>query len=549
MSANFTPDQKDYKSYKSFETFKLFVLENFPFIAEDFDALTYYQMLCKVVRYLKDVIANNEVIQYNQTELLDAFNELQNYVNTYFDNLDVQEEVNNKLDEMAESGELAELISQYLESQAVIGFNTTSALSQATNLANGSIARTLGRNQYNDGYGAFYKIRQRTNSDTPDGYNIIVLTNTENLVAERILSFYENLSLHNENNIEKINNSIVLNDDINILVGDSYLFGVHNEGLVQNWGYYLKQKQGWNDENCIIACEGGAGFSAISIGSQHTDFQGLLTNVENEIQNPEKVKRIIVCGGYNDYTQSYDNITNRINSFINYATETYPNAHIYVGMIGNRDGITSDDVNIRFQIVNNVLLAYKNASINYGKKVHYLSGVENILHNYTYFGDNDKIHPIEAGYRTIGYIISNLLNGMSYSYQSGLIQFNPSLITGVTGNWAVNFIIKNEMLLIYPFSVGFNFAEAISDENFHDLVDLTTASNYRVFKPCLSVNNINTFSNNTKVTYNDNTNGLESYIMRINSGKLQIKFLRPAKPIKSLNAYSLPIDYVPIIDF
>ena len=115
MSANFTPDQKGYKTYKSFGTFKLFVLENFPFITEDFDALTYYQMLCKVVGFLQDVITNNESLQYNQTELLDAFNELQNYVNHYFDNLDVQNEINNKLDKMAENGTLTNLIKKYVD--------------------------------------------------------------------------------------------------------------------------------------------------------------------------------------------------------------------------------------------------------------------------------------------------------------------------------------------------------------------------------------------------------------------------------------------------
>ena len=168
MSANFTPDQKDYKDYKSFGTFRLFVLENFPFIAEDFDALTYYQMLCKVVGYLKDVIANNEAIQYNQTQLLDAFNELQNYVNTYFNSLDIQTEINNKLDQMAQSGALAELVSQYLQAQAIIGFNNVNDLSNAINLANGSFAKTYGKISYNDGLGAFYKIRERTNQDVVD---------------------------------------------------------------------------------------------------------------------------------------------------------------------------------------------------------------------------------------------------------------------------------------------------------------------------------------------------------------------------------------------
>ena len=149
--------------------------------------MTYEEQLFWLCDFLK-----NEVIPtVNQNgqaveELQNLYIELKSYVDNYFDNLDIQEEVNKKLNEMAESGELAELISQYLESQAVIGFNTTSALSQATNLANGSITRTLGRNQYNDGYGAFYKIRIRTNADIPDGYNIIVLTNTENLVAEKI---------------------------------------------------------------------------------------------------------------------------------------------------------------------------------------------------------------------------------------------------------------------------------------------------------------------------------------------------------------------------
>ena len=152
MSANFTPDQKDYKNYKSFGTFKLFVLENFPFIAEDFDALTYYQMLCKVVGYLQDVITNNESLQYNQTELLDAFNELQNYVNTYFDNLDVQTEINNKLDQMAQDGTLAEILSNYLNLTRFI--NTTTELineTSATKIKNGYIIETFGFSTINDG--------------------------------------------------------------------------------------------------------------------------------------------------------------------------------------------------------------------------------------------------------------------------------------------------------------------------------------------------------------------------------------------------------------
>lgn len=94
--------------------FRRFVLQNFPFIEQDFDALTDYQLICKVVEYLNKVIeVTNKTT--GQVELLTtAFNQLKDYVDHYFDNLDVQAEIDNKLDEMAESGQLQALINNYL---------------------------------------------------------------------------------------------------------------------------------------------------------------------------------------------------------------------------------------------------------------------------------------------------------------------------------------------------------------------------------------------------------------------------------------------------
>ena len=99
-----------YKPYKHLPPFKGMVLQNFPFIEEDFDAITNYQLLCKIVEYLKNVIHNENIMEENINNLYDEFVNLKNYVDNYFDNLDVQEEINNKLDEMAENGELAEII-------------------------------------------------------------------------------------------------------------------------------------------------------------------------------------------------------------------------------------------------------------------------------------------------------------------------------------------------------------------------------------------------------------------------------------------------------
>lgn len=100
----------NYTDMKNLTPFKLCVLQNFPFIESDFDAVTNYQLLCKVVEYLNNVIDNNNKQNTNITQLEQNFITLYNYVKDYFDNLDVQEEINNKLDNMTADGSLSRLI-------------------------------------------------------------------------------------------------------------------------------------------------------------------------------------------------------------------------------------------------------------------------------------------------------------------------------------------------------------------------------------------------------------------------------------------------------
>lgn len=59
-------------------------------------------------------------------------------------------------------------------------------MKNASNLINGSYARTYGYYTKNDGGGAFYKIRNITNEDIVDNATIIPMT-TENLIAELII--------------------------------------------------------------------------------------------------------------------------------------------------------------------------------------------------------------------------------------------------------------------------------------------------------------------------------------------------------------------------
>jgi beta-lactamase superfamily II metal-dependent hydrolase len=100
--------------------FVRFCAANIPMVFDD--SLSYYEALCALWKWLQsdviDVINNNAsvtdyYIEYDK-ETRQLFIELKNYVDNYFDNLDVQEEINNKLDAMVEDGTFEALLSAYI---------------------------------------------------------------------------------------------------------------------------------------------------------------------------------------------------------------------------------------------------------------------------------------------------------------------------------------------------------------------------------------------------------------------------------------------------
>lgn len=134
--------------------------------------------------WLCDYLQNTVIPTVNNnadavSKLQNLYLQLKQYVDNYFDNLDVQEEINNKLDEMAEDGTLANIINQDIFNElnekvdnnttnitnitskiakADYIFKTVSDMKQSTILENGNIAQTLGYFAENDGGGAFYTI-------------------------------------------------------------------------------------------------------------------------------------------------------------------------------------------------------------------------------------------------------------------------------------------------------------------------------------------------------------------------------------------------------
>lgn len=161
--------------------FRNWVLQNFPFLEDDFDALTDYELFCKMVEYMKKSLDEIKSFQGQ----IDVFRkELDDFYH-YFDNLDIQEEVNNKLDEMALDGTLENLIGQYIQLTTTYVYDNVATMKLATNLVNGSYARTSGFYNYNDGGGAYYKVRTVTNEDVIDEMLIIALSD-DTLIAELV---------------------------------------------------------------------------------------------------------------------------------------------------------------------------------------------------------------------------------------------------------------------------------------------------------------------------------------------------------------------------
>ena len=110
--ANFTPVLD---GYSGIGAFRFWCQTALPLTYDD--SLSYYELLNKVVNYLNHTIEDLTAVENNTSALAEAYEKLQKYVNDYFDDLDVEAELRNVLDAMAEDGTLDELLGPIVENQ------------------------------------------------------------------------------------------------------------------------------------------------------------------------------------------------------------------------------------------------------------------------------------------------------------------------------------------------------------------------------------------------------------------------------------------------
>lgn len=262
--------------YKILKPFKWFVLQNFPFIEADFDAITNWQLFCKLGEEINKLINSENLTGQQVEDLTNAFNDLESYVNNYFENLDVQEEIDNKLDEMAEGGQLQEIISEYLQSNAIFSFNTVNDMKNATNLINGSFTKTYGYNTLNDKGGAFYKIRTILNTDTIDNKKIISLNNDNTLVAEII-----NTGMISPEQFGAIGEGIT-DDSASILYTINYAT-TNNQSIILAGKYYINNNIVINNGSNINIYGSKAQIGS-TISGQNTSFANIIFGENGSIE-------------------------------------------------------------------------------------------------------------------------------------------------------------------------------------------------------------------------------------------------------------------------
>lgn len=399
------------------------------------NSMSYYECLCALTKFIQDLV---NTVNYNATQLdglQEAFKELKDYVDNYFANLDVQTEIDNKLDEMVEGGQLATIIAQFLAAAPVFGYGTIAEMAAATNLNDGCIARVIGNTSASDGDGAYYLIRTKTGADDPDGVNLVAIGAT--LVGVRV----QDAAI---NDLQDQINDLKAPAKKYLFVGDSYADGYTPDGQVNPWQNIVKTKLGLTDAQFVSTHQGGFGFARPAQYNYYT--------LINALADDPNITDIVIGGSYNDHPYSAADISTGINNVYTLCKAKFVNAKIHIAFIGwSRNGSAKTALRGTYK-------AYKDACALY-PDVDFMKNVQYSLHDYFNMFSSDGVHPNQTGQNSIaGAVTECLLTGSANVYLSSGVGFT-AVSGGLAGTWETTTIVNNGVTSLVFGSAGtFNFA-------------------------------------------------------------------------------------------
>lgn len=393
--------------------FKMFVLNNFPFIEEDFDALTNYALLCKIVHYLNNTIAQTNETAIENEKLKNDFNNLKNYVDNYFKNLDVQEEINNKLDEIIEDGTFERLVGDYLikklDYYKITTSMTESEIQEIFDINNAKVIE-FENGIYN--FDNYFHINKNTkillNGSTLNFNTIYSFLNFYN--TDCFLNYEGNSNISIENG-KITGGSIALCHAANIKIDNVYFYHINNDHIIQ-----------------IMACK------EIEISNC------ILEGIQTQTNDRNYVEYIQIDDTtyanfpfFNENSLTYDETPNfnlyiHDNKFLKPDIITYS---FYTGIGGHTSNQPTDKYHQNIRIENNYFENYEFRAIRILSSKHV-----NIKNNYFY--NNMKSNSAGETIRTIG------IGGVQYcKVDSNYANILGGFIVGTSNNDIIVSIINN----------------------------------------------------------------------------------------------------------
>jgi hypothetical protein len=195
-----------------------------------------------------------------------------------------------------------------------------------------------------------------------------------------------------------------------ISISDSYGMG---RGGTTPWTTFLQTYMELDNADYFTWSEGSMGFNRT--GDNGHKVKELLEAHENDVTSPNTISHVIIGLGLNDM-YGLTGLNTAIDDCMTYIKTTYPNAKIYVGMIGNVYTKNSTTFENYMSVIENYILSCGQNG------VAYIHGAEYPMHNMQLL-QADGLHPSTVGSQAIAEFVASYVNGgASYAvYEMGTV--------------------------------------------------------------------------------------------------------------------------------
>lgn len=431
-----------------FKPFRFWCQKVLPAVYDD--SLSYYELLCKVVAYLNDMSSQTET-QFNNLEK--EFNELKSFVDNYFNNLDVQDEIDKKLDELIMNGSFGLYLRDYLgyitpKMFGATGNGTTDDYQKIIDCFNYAVENNVGLIMFPAGsYYISQELKIPYNKDTSRPYfdikgadstlteikgggdNVISYTGTarQNLIRPKL----ESIKI-NGNNTAKNCIYAIFTGQINF--NDVICVGSSEKGVFLDSGCWM-----FNLKNMYIVSCGHYGlYIADNCAGSNMELVVCELNGINCRIGYSRMINIKSCT-FQQYTE-HGNVLVQAGWDITFDTNWFEGSaylHNYNSYDLKLELVSGNNVGHMIRVINNSFHARgQNESYTYWG---IYEDYSDTLICGNYFDENN-------GYRSNHWYVGNYKNARTYGYQNTATKTTPSILSYVLWQYVLG--VENDLTIM-----------------------------------------------------------------------------------------------------